>query len=159
MKKTFATLAIAFLLFFVNMNVYSTWYSDYEAQAKEDYIVLERTGGLEDGKRLVPEGAMLGPNDVDSLDYTYYVLADKDLDLKPDLVNIAIHHEDTSYDNALGIVSYESTVASMDEHNEAYQLLEVEVSVSLQIPDCSDASYVLRGAKNLTFDFEMLPAD
>ena len=159
MKKTFATLAISFLLFAMNVGVYTKWFDDYEGSLDEDYRVLERTGGLNEGERLVPKGAMLGPNDVDSIEYTYVVQIEQGSDLTPALRNIQIHHDDAIYDNTHGLVVYESAIASLEEADEAYYRMEVELSVSLKMPEESDAYNALRGARNLTFDFAMMPAN
>lgn len=129
-----------FLSFFVFLGVlfgtffaYQEWHDQFNQQEFTDVLEMSETSKIQklftpSGKTLVPEGAILGINEVDTILFTYLVDIDTEHTLDVSLDDVIFLKDNFEYKDLDSFLNVEITIENL---NDSQALVFVQVSLNM----------------------------
>lgn len=147
MRQKFVSFFVSLLVIFGTYFVYQNWlendsnlqYSDSIAYSHATDVI---TLSAPTGKRLVPVGAVLGRNDVNSVEYVFSIAVEEGQTLEVLLENVTIKNNKETYTDVQDILLYEYEV----EMKSALEAV-VCVTISLRMPSNEMERFMIQGGR------------
>ena len=111
-------------------------------------ITVETVSSPSD-KTLVPEGALLGQNDVTALDYTYLITADEGQNLEVAVKDVVFLKDNLKFDDEYGLLVIEYSFETI-RNNEVL----LHVTMSLNMPE-NEVQYNSIAGHTLSFNLKL----
>ncbi len=139
--------------FFVFLTVLASTYFAYQEWMKnQDYFdfsnvqTLSETSKIQSisapqGKRLVPQGAILGINDVDEIYYTYFVDVEEGKNLDVTVSRAFFEKNEIIYEDTYGLLDFDINLEIISDSQ-----VRVSVTVSLNMPDTQELAEMIYGS-------------
>lgn len=160
MKTVFFNVSLIFLLFMTTAVGFNYWHNQDAASLQNQFAFLRNDNlivqsvSTEDGKRLIPYGALKGQNDVDELVYVYHIeLKDNyQLDITNTELEIRTEHDMLNAEGYFTILVEVNYIENeLNNRNEAI----ITVYIRLE-PTSLNSIYQLNGAR-VTLYMDYLP--
>ena len=101
------------------------------------------------GKTLVPKGAILGANDVDTLYYNYIIEVEDDTDFSVFFKKVVFLKDNSEYQDEHNLLAFDYVIEHISETR-----VSLTVSVSLNMPE-NETQYNLICNSNISFHMEL----
>ncbi len=138
MRKIMLSFFVLLSLLLGTMYAYQQWqeqgtnidFSNVSALSQTSKII---TLSAPSGKTLVPNGAILGMNDVNVIYYTYQINLDEEHSLNVMASNVTFNKNNTTFSDTDGMLMFEFDIEMIGDN-----FAEVSVRVSLNMPDSKE---------------------
>lgn len=144
MKKLILSLVLIFFisLSFVRIYSYSEDLNTPQITSEKTHLLISQKLETDEGKELVPRGAILGENDTEEVVFTYIIFVQEGIEIDYYINNIEINEEIVSND-FIGLFDFEFEIDSLGsdtiqidlfgEKQEGYYL-EITLILSMNFP-------------------------
>ncbi len=119
------------------------------AMSSDSTPITVETVSTPSGKTLVPEGALLGQNDVTALDYTYLITADEGENLEVAVKDVVFLKDNLEFDDEYGLLVIEYSFETIS-NNEVL----LHVTMSLNMPE-NEVQYNSIAGHTLSFNLKL----
>ncbi len=129
-----------------------TEYLDYTQVVTSNKTTQLQNLTTPEGKRLVPKGALMGTNDIDTVFYTYLVDVKDGMYLDVEISNVFLTKNGIVQTDEFELIQIEIQIIELDG-NQA----EVGISISLRMPETEEQYQALSGSRvSFEIDFNHL---
>ena len=156
MRPLLVSFFVFFLMLFGTNYVYQNWLEndsnlEYSANLAYSHTSQVVTLSAPSGKRLVPNGAVLGLNDVNYVDYSFKVTVKEGSSLSVDVKNVLFVNDIETYEALGALINFDIDIQSISATESV-----VNIRVSLNMPTNDDEYSVMKGS---SVQFELVFSD
>lgn len=160
MKKLFFSLVLIFFVFIGSVRVYGFYQDTKITQITEvnTHELLTQSLVTEGNKNLVPEGSILGVNDVEEVVFEYQVFVQNDLEIEYYVENLTINNQEINED-FINLFNFEFNQTILEEDSIQTNILlaredgyYVNISLTLSMNEPTYEQYQLIAGQAMSFD-------
>ena len=160
MKKLILSLVLIFFISLSSLKIYS-YSKDMNTQYitnENTHIVISQNLETEEGKQLVPKGAILGVDDTEEMIFTYKIFVQEGMEIDYNITNIEINNEIVSseisdlfeFEFEVDSIELDSLQLELFEGEQAGYFIEITVILSMNFP--TEEQYLLVAGQELNFE-------
>lgn len=160
MKKLILSLVLVLFISTSFMKVYS-YYEEIntpDITESNTHILISQNMNTEDGKYLVPKGAVLGVDDTEKIVFTYEVFVQKGIKINYEIENIMINNEVVSseitdlFEFEFEEKIYQNDILDIDIFNEDQVGYYEEITLTLSMNSPTEEQYFQIAQQQLSFE-------